>query len=75
MQAVKAIVENGSVTLQEPLEARGRVEAILVVLDAEPWDALLRDTRARPELSRASREALEEFLGGQATPLDPDAMV
>ncbi|MGD0898528.1 MAG: hypothetical protein ABR915_11875 [Thermoguttaceae bacterium] len=74
MQAVKAIVEDGNVTLQEPLSVKGRVEAILVVLDAEPWDALIRDSRPRPELTGASREALEEFLSGQATPLNPDAM-
>ena len=74
MKAVRATVEDGNVTLQEPLNVKGRVEAILVVLDAEPWDALLRDARPRPALAEASREALDEFLSGQATPLDPDAM-
>jgi len=74
MHAVKAIVEDGSVTLQEPLNIEGRVEAILVILDPEPWDAIDRDARPRPALAKASRQALDEFLHGQTAPLDPDAM-
>ena len=74
MQAVKAIVEDGNVTLQEPLNMEGRVEAILVILDPQPWDALIRDTRPRPALTQASRQALDEFLHGQTAPLDPDTM-
>ena len=74
MHAVKVIVEDGQVTLQEPLGVRGRVEAILVILDPEPWDALIRDARPRPALTKAGQEALEEFLSGQTLPLDPDVL-
>jgi hypothetical protein len=74
MHAIKAIVEDGSVTLQEPLNVEGRVEAILVILDTEPWDVLVRDPRPRPALTKASEQALDEFLHGQTVPLDPDTM-
>jgi hypothetical protein len=74
VKAVKAIVEDGSVTLQEPLNIKGPVDAIVVVLDAEPWDALIQDPRPRPGLTEAGRESLEDYLHGRTTPLDPEAM-
>jgi hypothetical protein len=74
VRAVKAIVEDGNVTLQEALDVKGRVEAILVLLDPDPWEGLIRDTRPRPALTKASQEALEEFRAGRTTPLDPDAI-
>jgi hypothetical protein len=74
MQAIKAVVENGNVVLTEPLAVEGRFEAIVIVLDPDPWDALIHDPRPRPELLKASREALEEYLQGETTPIDPVAM-
>jgi hypothetical protein len=75
MQAIKAIIRDGNVTLAQPMEIKGPVEAIVVVLDPDPWDAIVRDPRPRPGLSKASQEALDEFLSGQTTPLEPEALM
>lgn len=74
MRAIKATIEDGNITLDEPMPIKGRAEAIVVVLDPDPWDALIHDPRPRPALTRASQEALDEFLAGQTTPLDPETM-
>jgi len=74
MQAVKAVIEDGKVILDEPLDQKGRFDAVVVVLDADPWEALIRDPRPRPELIKAREEAHREFLEGKTTPLDPDNM-
>lgn len=74
MKAIKAVIEDGSVILAEPLDIKGRFDAILVVLDPDPWDALIHDPRPRPELVEAREEAHREFLEGKTTPLDPDKM-
>ncbi|MEI8375258.1 MAG: hypothetical protein WCJ35_20750 [Planctomycetota bacterium] len=72
MQAVKATIKNGNVTLEQPVDIKGPVEAIVIVLDPDPWNVLVCDPRPRPALLKASNEALEEFLSGQTTLLDPD---
>ena len=72
MRAVKATIIDGNVSLDQPVDIKGPVEAIVVVLDPDPWEALIRDPRPRPALVQASNEALAEFLAGQATPLHPD---
>ena len=74
MQAIRAVVEDGNVLLDEPLDVKGRFEAIVVVLDPDPWDAIINDPRPRPELVKAGEEALKEFEEGKTTPLDPDNM-
>jgi len=74
MKAIKVVVENGQIVPDEPLEICGRCEAILVVPDPDPWDALIHDPRPRPELEKASREALEDYIEGRTTVLDPDNM-
>jgi len=72
MHAVKATIKDGNVTLEQPVDIKGPVEAIVIVLDPDPWSALITDPRPRPGLSKASNEALEEFLSGQTLPLEPD---
>jgi hypothetical protein len=74
MQAIKAVVEDGNIVVNTPLPLRGRYEAVLVLLDPDPWDSLIEDSRPRPELAKASQAALDEFLSGKTTPLNPDAM-
>ena len=74
MKAVKAVIEDGNVILDEPLHVKGRFDAILVVLDPDPWEGLIHDLRPRPELVRARQEAHREFVEGKITPLDPDKM-
>ncbi len=74
MKAIKAIVEDGNVLLNEPLGAKGRFDAIVVVLDPDPWADLINDPRPRPELVKAGQEALKEFEEGKTTLLDPDRM-
>jgi hypothetical protein len=73
MKAVRAVVEDGSVVLTEPLDVKGRCEAIVVVLDPDPWDRLIQDARLRPELLRAGEEALADFMEGKTTPLERGA--
>ena len=75
MQAIRAVVEDGNVVLDKPLDVKGRFEAILVVLDPDPWDAIINDPRPRPELIKAREEAHRDFLEGRTTPLDPDNML
>lgn len=70
MQAVKATIKDGNVTLEQPVDIKGPADAIVVVLDPDPWNDLICDPRPRQALSKASNEALEEFLSGQAAPLD-----
>ncbi|MCC6124598.1 MAG: hypothetical protein IT426_06535 [Pirellulales bacterium] len=74
MQAIKAVVQDGSVVLDDPLPPKGRYEAVLVLLDPDPWEPILKDTRARPDLAKASQAALEEHLAGKTTAIHPDAM-
>jgi hypothetical protein len=72
MQAVKATITDGNVTLDQPVDIKGPVEAIVVVLDSDPWQAIVADPRPRPALAKSSREALDEFLAGQTTLLNPE---
>lgn len=74
MHAIRAVIQDGNITLEEPLDFKGRAEAIVVVLDPDPWQAIIEDPRPRPALAKAGQEALEAFLAGQATPLDPETM-
>ena len=74
MQAIKAVVQDGNVVLDGPLPLQGRYEAILVLLDPDPWDAILNDPRPRPELAKASQAALEEYLSGNTKVIDLDLM-
>ncbi len=39
MQAVKATIKNGNVTLEQPVDIKGPVEAIVIVLDPDPSSA------------------------------------
>lgn len=74
MKAIKAVIDNGQIMPEEPLDMGGRHDAIVVVLDVDPWDAILQDPRPRPELVKAGEEALQDYLQGKTTPLDPDTM-
>jgi hypothetical protein len=74
MKAIRVTIDNGRITPDEPLDLSRRCDAILVVLDPDPWDTLIEDPRPRPELEKASREAMEDYLQGRTTPLDPDKM-
>jgi hypothetical protein len=61
MYAIHAVIQDGNVVLEKPLQTRGRFEAVLLVLDTKPWEAVIYDPDACPEPARASREAYEEF--------------
>jgi hypothetical protein len=74
VKAIKAVIDNGQIVPAEPLEMVGRYDAVVVVLDADPWDAILSDPRPLPKLVEASEQALQEHLRGLSTPLDPDNM-
>lgn len=74
MKAIKVMVDNGRIEPDEPLDISGRYEAILVLPDADPWEAIIHDPRPRPELAKASQEAMDDYLHGRTTELDPDNM-
>ena len=37
MRAVKATIQDGNISLDQPLNIKGRVDAIVVLLDRDPW--------------------------------------
>jgi hypothetical protein len=74
MKAIKAVIDNGQVVPEEPFDVIGRHDAIVIVLDVDPWDAILKDPRPRPELDKLAEEAHLEYLQGKTTPIDPDKM-
>ena len=71
MRAIPAVYENGSVTLLEPVETKGRLDAVLVLADTErdPWDEILDDPRPSPAFSRAVDEAIAQHRAGGSGPL------
>jgi hypothetical protein len=74
MQAIKATIQDGLVILNERVDIKGRFDAVVVLLDPDPWESLIQDSRPRPELAKARQEALKEYADGKVTPLDPDKM-
>jgi hypothetical protein len=66
MRAIHAVIQDGNLVLDRPLDARGRFEAVVVVLEPKPWEAVIYDPDACPEPARASREAFEEFSDRRA---------
>lgn len=74
MEAISAVVENGRVILSKPIRKRKRCDAILVLLDSDPWRHILDDPRPRPKLIRARQQALAEFAAGRVKPIDPGRM-
>jgi hypothetical protein len=80
MRAIKAIIDDGKVTLLEPAEIAGRHEALIVVADAETsagdqeWARILHEQSPRPALDDFLREAEKEITSGATEPLDPDRL-
>ena len=66
MQAVKATIKDGNVTLKQPVDITGPADAIVIVLDPDPWTTLICDPRPRRGALKASNEALEEFLSSSS---------
>ncbi len=73
MKAIKVLINDGQIVPEEPLGS-GRHEAILVMLDPDPWEQIINDPRPRPALDRAAEEAMEDYHAGRTTPLDPEKM-
>jgi hypothetical protein len=74
MQAIKATVQDGRVILDENVDLKGRFDAVVVLLDADPWTSIIQDPRPRPELVKAGQKAMQEYAEGKTTILDPDSM-
>jgi hypothetical protein len=74
MQAIKATVQDGLVILDERVDLKGRHDAVVVLLDPDPWESLVQDPRPRPELIKARQAAMQEYADGNTTPLAPDKM-
>lgn len=66
MKAIKATYCNGQVTLAEPPpQADGDAVEILVIFpNADPWQHILDDTRARPALEQMLHEVEKEIAEG-----------
>jgi hypothetical protein len=75
MKAIKAVIEHGQIVPETPSEMSNRHDAIAVVLDADPWEAIVEDARPRPELTKARQQTEADFLAGKTTPLDLDALL
>ncbi len=74
MQAIKATVQDGLVILDEKVDLKGRFDAVVVLLDPDPWTSILQDPRPRPELIKAGEKAVQEYAEGKTAPLNPDLM-
>lgn len=74
MKAIRVTINNGQIVPSEPLDVCGQCEAILVLADPDPWNAIVADSRPRSGLTEASQDALEEYLQGRTSVLDPDNM-
>jgi hypothetical protein len=72
MRAVKAIYENGRITLAEPPPATGPTEVLVVFPEPadDPWREILDDSKPRPVLDRWVAEVEAEIASGRAKPLD-----
>lgn len=73
MKAIKALYQNGSITLSEPAPANGGPLEVLVIfpeLEVDPWDRILNDPIPRPAFQNYAQECLEEIAQGKAEPLD-----
>lgn len=69
MKAIKAVVQNGRVKLDEPLQDKGRYDAVLVLMDPDPWESILHDPRPRKHLVAARQKALADFAAGKTQPI------
>jgi hypothetical protein len=71
MKAVKATYENGHVTLAEAPPSSGPIEVLVVFPEAadDPWEQILANPTARPELSRWVAEIETEIAQGKTRPL------
>ena len=74
MQAIKATVQDGVVILDEKVDLKGRFDAVVVLLDIDPWTSILQDPRPRAELAKAGQKAMQEYAEGKTTLLDADSM-
>ena len=75
MKAVKAIYQNGQITLSEPPPDAADPEPVevLVVFPQEaedPWEKILNDPTPRPALAQMVREVKEAIAQGKTAPLD-----
>ncbi|HOB73195.1 MAG TPA: hypothetical protein PKG54_01595 [Phycisphaerae bacterium] len=80
MRAIRAVIDDGKVTLLEPADLSGRHEVLIVVNDAEAttgdqeWGRILRDQKARPAFDEFLCAADGEIAAGKTEPLDPDRL-
>lgn len=76
MKAVKAIYNDGQVTLKKRPKANGPVEVLVVFprTTNDPWESILNDPTPRPALNQFIKEAEEAIAQGKASPLDLDQL-
>ncbi len=74
MKAVKAVYQNGQITLCEPVpNAETGPTNVLVVFPEEaedPWRSILEDSTPRPALDKYVQECLDEIAQGKSEPLN-----
>lgn len=74
MKAVKAIYEEGKITLSEEPAENGPVEVLVVFPDeaADPWQAILDEPAPRASFLEFAKQCEEEIKLGKAQPLNLD---
>jgi hypothetical protein len=74
MIAIRALYENGQVTLLDPVDSNGDgpLEGLLVLPrpEADPWDRIINDPTPRPALTREGDEVLAEHRAGRTGPME-----
>ena len=76
MKAIKAVFEDGRLSLSEEAPAKGPIEVVVVFPNGEedPWEKILHDKRPRPALDEMIREVERDIAGGKTMPLDLDQL-
>lgn len=76
MKAMKAMYENGQITLAEPPPEMGPVDVLVVFPEPpdDPWLSILAEETPRPAFTSFAEECLEQIQSGQANPLKLDQL-
>jgi hypothetical protein len=72
MKAIKAVYDNGRVSLAEEAPSPGPVEVVVVFPDgeADPWERIESEPTMRPAFAKFMQQCLEDIEKGKAKPLN-----
>ena len=74
MKAIKAVYEDGRLSLAEEAPEKGPVEVVIVFPNGEedPWERILSEPTMRPAFAKFMQEALDDIAQGKTKPLNLD---